>query len=142
MDPMKQILITGAAGFIGKHLGVALRRQGGIEVLEFTRQQSPSDFTKFAARAEIVFHLAGVNRPENDHEFTEGNVDLTRRLCEALEASGHRAPLVISSSIQAELDNPYGRSKKAAEEIALDYQRRSEAPVYLFRFPNVFGKWS
>ena len=97
---------------------------------------------KLAARADIVFHLAGVNRPTEEKEFTEGNAVLTRQLCAALASAARRAPLVLSSSVQAELDNPYGRSKQAAEAAVLDYHQRTGAPVYIYRFPNVLGKWS
>ena len=139
---MKTILVTGSEGFIGRNLCVALRRQGGFEVLEFNRRHAPADLPQLAARAELVFHLAGVNRTTDEKEFTEGNATLTRRLCDSLSAASRPAPLVFSSSIQAEQDNPYGRSKKAAEDAVLDYHRQSGAPVYVYRFPNVFGKWS
>ena len=138
----KTILVTGSAGFIGQNLCVALRRQAGFEVLEFDVQQAEAELPKLAARAELVFHLAGVNRPKEEREFTEGNVGLTQQLCDALAGAGRRVPVVLSSSIQAEQENPYGRSKKAAEEVVLDYYRRTGAPVYIYRFPNVFGKWS
>jgi len=138
----KTILVTGSAGFIGQNLCVALRRQPELEVLEFDVQQALADLPKLAARAELVFHLAGVNRPKEEREFTEGNVGLTQQLCDLLVGAGRRMPLVLSSSIQAEQENPYGRSKRAAEEVVLDYHRRTGAPVYIYRFPNVFGKWS
>jgi len=139
---MKPILVTGSAGFIGQNLSLALRRQGGFELLEFDLGQPREDLARHAARAELVFHLAGVNRPKEEQEFKEGNVDLTRELCDHLAEAGGRAAVVLSSSIQAELDNPYGRSKRDAEEVVLEYHRRTGAPVYIYRFPNVFGKWS
>ncbi len=139
---MRTVLVTGAAGFMGRNLCVALRRQKEFEVMEFDLPQSADDLPPLAARADLVFHLAGVNRPKAEAEFMEGNADLTRQLCENLEAASRRTPLVLSSSIQAELENPYGRSKKAAEDVVLDYHRRTRAPVYVYRFPNVFGKWS
>jgi UDP-2-acetamido-2,6-beta-L-arabino-hexul-4-ose reductase len=139
---MKTILVTGAAGFMGRNLCVALRRLKDFEVLEFDVQQAADDLPRLAVRADLVFHLAGVNRPRMETEFMEGNADLTRRLCECLEAGGRCVPLVLSSSIQAELDNSYGRSKQAAEEALLDYHQRTGSPVYVYRFPNVFGKWS
>lgn len=127
---------------MGRNLCLALRRAGEFEVLEFDVDKPADELAGLAGRAELVFHLAGVNRPRDEREFTEGNVELTRRLCEALESARSRAVVVLSSSTQAELDNPYGRSKKAAEEVVLDYHRRVGAPVYIYRFPNVFGKWS
>lgn len=139
---MKTILVTGAAGFLGRNLCVALRRQAAFEVLEFDLPQTVDDLPPLAARADLVFHLAGVNRPREEAEFMTGNADLTRRLCVDLEAGGRRPVLILSSSIQAERDNPYGRSKKAAEEEATAYQQRTGAPVGIYRFPNVFGKWS
>jgi UDP-2-acetamido-2,6-beta-L-arabino-hexul-4-ose reductase len=139
---MKRILVTGAAGFMGRNLCVALRRQEGFEVLEYDVQNSPAELPELAARADLVFHLAGVNRPRVEREFTEGNVDLTRHLCNCLAKAGRKTPVVLSSSIQAESDNPYGRSKHVAEELVLDYHRKTGASVYIYRFPNVFGKWS
>ncbi|HEV2209602.1 MAG TPA: NAD-dependent epimerase/dehydratase family protein [Verrucomicrobiae bacterium] len=139
---MKALLVTGAAGFMGRNLCVALRRAGQYEVLELDMEHGPADLARLAARADLVFHLAGVNRPKEEREFTEGNVEFTRELCSHLTAAGRRAPLVLSSSIQAELDNPYGRSKRAAEDVVFDYHRQTGAPVYVYRFPNVFGKWS
>lgn len=140
-EAMKTILVTGASGFMGRNLIVALKRRPGLRVLEFDVQTAPATLPELVARADLVFHLAGVNRPQNEGEFTEGNVDLTRRLVEEL-ASGSRAPLVFSSSIQAEQDNPYGASKLAAEKVVRDYQRQTGTPVRIYRFPNVFGKWS
>jgi UDP-2-acetamido-2,6-beta-L-arabino-hexul-4-ose reductase len=139
---MKTILVTGADGFMGRNLRVALVRHADFEVIPFDVAQPPGDLPGFAARADLVFHLAGVNRPKDDKEFMEGNADLTRQLCAALRATGRNTPLVLSSSTQAESDNPYGRSKRAAEEVVLDYHRQTGAAVRIYRFPNVFGKWS
>ena len=138
---MKVILVTGAAGFIGRNLCIALRR-GGFEVLEFNRSHTTERLRELTACAELVFHLAGVNRPKDEKEFMEGNANLTRELSDCLATAKRGTPLVFSSSVQAELDSPYGRSKKEAEDAVLDYQRTSGAPVYIYRFPNVFGKWS
>lgn len=139
---MKTILVTGSAGFIGSNLCLALRRLGKHEVLECGTSQSPEELAKLCERADFVFHLAGVNRPKDERGFVEGNINLTHRLCDSLAAANRKAPLVMSSSIQAELDNSYGRSKKAAEEAVLDYQAKTGTPVHVYRFPNVFGKWS
>jgi len=139
---MKKILVTGAQGFMGRNLCVTLKRQEGFEVLEFDVHNAPEDLPNLAAQADLVFHLAGVNRPEDPAEFATGNTDLTRTLIGALTAAGRKTPVVLSSSIQAALDNPYGQSKKGAEDALLEYHQKSGAPVYLYRFPNVFGKWS
>jgi UDP-2-acetamido-2,6-beta-L-arabino-hexul-4-ose reductase len=136
------ILVTGSGGFIGRNLCVALRRQADYEVLEFDIQQAPEELPGLAARADLVFHLAGVNRPQTAEEFQAGNAGLTQTLCASLLALGRKTTIVLSSSTQAELDNPYGRSKKAAEAAVLDYHQRTGAPVRIYRFPNVFGKWS
>jgi UDP-2-acetamido-2,6-beta-L-arabino-hexul-4-ose reductase len=127
---------------MGRNLCVALLRQADVQILSFDVHQPLNDLWALAASADLVFHLAGVNRPEKEKEFMEGNADLTRALCDALRTTGHKTPVVLSSSTQAELDNPYGRSKRAAEDIVLDYHRQTGAPVRVYRFPNVFGKWS
>lgn len=139
---MRTILVTGSEGFIGKNLCLALRRTGEFTVLGFDVANAADELPKLARQADVVFHLAGVNRPKDTSEFRAGNVDLTQRLCDALAAAGRKTPLVLSSSTQAELDNPYGQSKREAEDAALRYHTATKAPVYLYRFPNVFGKWS
>lgn len=139
---MRTILVTGSEGFIGRNLCLALRRTGDFSVLGFDVANSANELPELAKRADLVFHLAGVNRPKDAGEFRAGNVDLTQRLCEALATAGRRTPLVLSSSTQAELDNPYGQSKRGAEDVVLHYHEATQAPVYLYRFPNVFGKWS
>ncbi len=137
-----KILVTGANGFIGRNLCLALRRSGDAEVLEIDKEHTESDLAQAVAEADAVVHLAGVNRPEKEEEFTEGNVDFTRLLCELLKATGRSIPVVCSSSIQAVRDNPYGASKLGGEQVLLDYQEETGAPVYIYRLPNVFGKWS
>jgi UDP-2-acetamido-2,6-beta-L-arabino-hexul-4-ose reductase len=139
---MKTVLVTGSAGFIGRNLVTALRRRPALEILEFDLPAPPERMEELAARADVVVHLAGINRPREESEFVTGNVELTRRLCRALERAGRRAVLLLSSSIQAALDNPYGRSKRAAEQVVEEYQRRVGTAVYVYRLPNVFGKWS
>ncbi len=139
---MRTILVTGSEGFIGKNFCLALRRTGEFTVLGFDVANSADELPELARRADVVFHLAGVNRPKDTGEFRTGNVDLTQRLCDALAAAGRRTPLVLSSSTQAELENPYGQSKREAEETVLRYHEATKAPVYLYRFPNIFGKWS
>ena len=139
---MKVILVTGAGGFVGRNLCVALRRNPEFQVLEFTRNNSAAQLADMVQRAEFVFHLAGVNRPKDEGEFATGNATFTREFCALLAASGRSIPVVYTSSTQAEADNAYGRSKKAAEDELLEYQRKTGSPVYIFRLPNIFGKWS
>lgn len=137
-----RIVITGADGFIGKNLRVRLAEQGYSNVEAITRVTPPSSVQVALAEADFVFHLAGVNRPQDAEEFVAGNTRLTESLCETLAEAGRRARLVLASSSQAALDNPYGRSKLAAEKVVLDYGVATGAPVYIFRMTNVFGKWA
>lgn len=137
-----QVLLPGADGFIGKNLRVALAETPGIGVLPITRGSSRQELFDAAARADAVIHLAGVNRPQDPVEFSVGNADFTACLCEALVASGRAIPVAFASSIQAERDNPYGRSKRQAEVHLAAYGERSGAPVTIYRLVNVFGKWS
>lgn len=137
----RKVLVTGAKGFVGKNLVVALNRRDDIELLEFDIDNPAGDLKRMASNVELVFHLAGVNRPDDPAEFTKGNVELTRTLCEHLSAAGRKSTLVLSSTIQAVLENPYGISKKAAEDAALGYGKQTGALVHVFRLPNVFGKW-
>ncbi len=137
-----KVLITGANGFLGQNLQVHLSERTDIEILSFTLENSLTELPDLVGQADFIFHLAGINRPENPDEFKQGNTDLTRLLCDALLLSGRAIPVIYSSSIQAENDSLYGTSKRDAEEILLDYQVRTEARVHIFRLPNVFGKWS
>ena len=139
-----RVLITGADGFIGKNLCQHLAERRDVEVATFTRADGLESLPRLAAETDFVFHLAGVNRPQDPQEFVTGNKDLTNALLQALEetAHGRRVPVVLSSSIQAALDNPYGASKHAAEQAMAGYAARSGSPIYVFRLPNVFGKWS
>ena len=138
---MKSVLITGILGFIGRNLRQALSRRPDIEILGFDVQNDPADLDKHLEKADVVFHLAGVNRPEQEAEFEEGNTELTRRICDFLEKSGKNPLLVFSSSTQAEFDNPYGRSKRKAEGVLAGFAERTAAPVRIYRLPRVFGKW-
>ncbi len=139
---MKNILVTGAAGFIGKNLVTALRRREDITLTTISSSDGWPVLAEALQLADVIYHLAGVNRPKNEAEFANGNAELTRQITQRLEELNRKPFIVIPSSIQAELDNPYGRSKKAAEEILLEYARRTGAPVAIYRLPNVFGKWS
>jgi UDP-2-acetamido-2,6-beta-L-arabino-hexul-4-ose reductase len=138
---MMRILVTGANGFVGKNLCVRLGEKSNLEVLPITRESSLADLQDAASQADFVFHLAGVNRPQNVEDFHIGNALSTQTLCNALAATGRQIPLVYTSSTQAERDNPYGQSKLAAEELILAYAKTSSANTSIYRLPNVFGKW-
>ena len=136
------ILITGANGFMGRNLCYTLRSLRPDDTLHCIDIDSTQEALKSAAmQADFVFHLAGVNRPKNQDEFMQGNRDLTQGLMELLEA-GKKPPVWLSSSIQAELDNPYGASKRAGEEAVFAYGKRTGAEVFVYRLPNAFGKRS
>lgn len=137
-----QVLITGANGFIGRNLQVALRRRSDIHCVLMDVENDPKDLKSMVAETDIVYHLAGVNRPRHPDGFKAGNLDLTQTLVDAILSTQKRIPVIFSSSIQAERDNPYGTSKRQAEEVLRSYHEKTGAPVRIFRFPNVFGKWS
>lgn len=137
-----KVLVTGANGFIGKNLQMHLSRKGGFEVVPFTREQTEQDLPGLLDRVEWVIHLAGINRPEDPSEFITGNAGLTQMLCDAVERSGRQIPVIYSSSIQADRENDYGSSKRAAEEALLALNEATGNPVYIYRLANVFGKWA
>jgi len=136
-----RVLITGVNGFLGKNLHAHLRERD-IETIFFTREMSEKELTRCLDGVDFVFHLAGINRPNDVFEFEVGNKELTEKLCDAIRASGRQIPVIYTSSIQAEVDNPYGASKKAAEQALVTLERDVGSPVYIYRLPNVFGKWS
>jgi UDP-2-acetamido-2,6-beta-L-arabino-hexul-4-ose reductase len=136
------ILVTGAKGFVGKNLIAELKNNGYNDILEFTRESDPSLLEKYTKECDFVYHLAGVNRPKDEKEYMEGNLGLTSQLLELLKKHNNRAPVLLTSSIQAEKDNSYGRSKKAGEDLLLNYYYETDAKVYVYRLPNLFGKWS
>ncbi len=138
---MTRVLVTGGEGFIGRNLRLALERTEGISVTSVDLGSSPEEFRSALATCSVIFHLAGVNRPQRDEEFEKGNVGALRELLDGLASAARRPLVVLSSSIQALLDNPYGRSKKHAEETLLAHARATAAPVRVLRLPNVFGKW-
>lgn len=138
---MPTFLITGAAGFIGSNLAVRLRAMPEVRVLTWSHAEPHSALASALAEADVVFHLAGVNRPEDPTEFETGNRGLTEIITAALAKRVDRPTLVLSSSIQAELDNPYGVSKRAAEAAVRAYAVAGGRAV-VFRLPGVFGKWS
>jgi UDP-2-acetamido-2,6-beta-L-arabino-hexul-4-ose reductase len=136
-----KILITGAKGFIGKNLIAELKNRKYTDIFEYSRDTDPTLLGGYCKEADFVFHLAGVNRPKDQSEFMEVNFGFTSTLLETLKKYKNTCPVMISSSIQAELDNPYGKSKKAGEDLLSDYSKETGAKVLVYRFPNVFGKW-
>lgn len=136
-----KVLVTGSNGFIGKNLLVKLTEKS-ISYNCFTKHQAVSELPKLLKDVNCVYHLAGVNRPSDPTEFLKQNYELTVALCDAIHKTGRLIPVVFSSSIQAESVNAYGVSKKSAEEALIQFNNTTQAPIYLYRLPNVFGKWA
>jgi len=136
-----KILVTGAKGFIGKNLIVELKNQNYTDIYEYDIDTEASLLDTYTKDCDFVFHLAGVNRPQNQEQYMEGNYSFTARLLEALQKNKNTCPVMYSSSIQAALNNPYGKSKKAGEDLLFEYAKKTGSKVLIYRFPNVFGKW-
>lgn len=146
-----KILVTGAGGFVGKNLCAALKniRDGKdktreisvSEIYEYDIDTPKENLKEYCQKADFVFHLAGVNRPETEDEFMKGNFGFTSELLDALKDCGNKAPVMISSSIQAALDNPYGKSKAAGENLIFSYGKENGVKTLVYRYPNLFGKW-
>lgn len=136
-----RILVTGSKGFIGKNLIAELKNRKYEEIYEIDIDTDISLLDKYAKDCEFVFHLAGINRPQNEKEFMEGNYGFTTLLLDKLKQHNNKAPILITSSIQAELDNSYGKSKKAGEEVVFSYEKETGCKALVYRLPNVFGKW-
>jgi len=138
---MKKVLVTGSNGFIGKNLITRLKSIENIKVYEFDVNHTFNDLVDAIDEVDFIFHLAGVNRPKDIEEFIEGNKNFTEQILDLIQAKGRKIPFLITSSIQAELDNPYGVSKKFAEDAVFKYAEELDVNVYIYRLPNVFGKW-
>ncbi len=138
---MKNVLVTGSAGFVGRNLVEILRLRDDVSLRTFDIEDDISVLTKGLSVADFVFHLAGVNRPKNEEEFRSGNVDLTKKIIEILWQQDRAVPVLLSSSAQATQDNPYGLSKRQAEDEVFAYGRGKSVPVFVYRLPNLFGKW-
>lgn len=136
------ILVTGSKGFVGKNLIAELNNRGYRDIFSFDIDTDKSLLDEYAKNCEFVFHLAGVNRPKDEKEFMEGNFGFTSELLELLKKYNNKAPILITSSIQAERDNPYGNSKRAGEELLLNYSKETGAEALVYRLTNLFGKWS
>lgn len=138
----KIILITGSDGFIGKNLKSQLDLLENITVVCFNRSNKLEELDSLLNRADFIFHIAGVNRPKKIEEFEDSNINLTKEIIERLTKLNKKTPFLMTSSAQATLDNPYGKSKKAAEDLLLDWSKKSGTSIYIYRLPGVFGKWS
>ena len=136
-----KILVTGAKGFIGKNLITELKNQKYTNIYEYDIDSSLDDLDKYTKDCDYIFHLAGVNRPKDPKEYLEGNFGFTSVLLEKLKKYKNTSSILLSSSIQAELENPYGISKKAGEDLLFKYSEETKAKVLVYRFENVFGKW-
>ncbi len=147
-----KILVTGARGFVGKNLVAELENikygkdktyplAQDIEIYEYDIDTGKSMLSEFCKDCDFVFNLAGVNRPETESEFMSGNFGFASELLDELKKNNNTCPVMLSSSTQAALDNPYGKSKKAGEDLFFDYSKETGAKVLVYRFPNVFGKW-
>ncbi|AEF17824.1 NAD-dependent epimerase/dehydratase [Thermoanaerobacterium xylanolyticum LX-11] len=137
-----KILVTGVRGFVGKNLIAELNNKRYKNIYKFDNDTDKSLLDEYTKDCEFVFHLAGVNRPKDEKEFMEGNFGFTSELLDLLKKHNNKAPILITSSIQAELDNPYGKSKRAGEELLFNYSKETGAKVLVYRLPNLFGKWS
>ncbi|MEB6672250.1 UDP-2-acetamido-2,6-beta-L-arabino-hexul-4-ose reductase [Acinetobacter pittii] len=137
-----KILVTGSNGFIAKNLIQFLSEKPEIEILKAHRETTDQEFEQSVLAADWIIHLAGVNRPLNESEFAEGNTTLTEKIAQILQQANKKTPVILSSSIQVERDNPYGKSKLGGEQALVALNQAQGNPVYICRLANVFGKWS
>jgi UDP-2-acetamido-2,6-beta-L-arabino-hexul-4-ose reductase len=136
-----RILVTGGRGFLGRNLVAHLHERKDCETRIFDREDSTEDLKNWLLEADVIFHLAGINRPQNPIDFETGNAELTEQVCQFLQKAGRSPKIVFSSSIQAESDNPYGTSKAKAENALWHFAAETEACVRIYRLKNLFGKW-
>lgn len=141
LSKQSPILITGSGGFVGRNLVATLQTRGYTDLMLFEKDDTPETLAEYCRRAAFVVHLAGINRPKDPSEFYTGNAGLTDTMLSLLEEAGSQAPVLVTSSIQAALDNDYGKSKLQAEQAIFAHGQRTGAPVFVFRMEGVFGKW-
>lgn len=137
-----KVLVTGSKGFIGKNLIMKLKEEENFLVYECDKDIDKQVLEKYCKEAEFVYHLAGINRTDNEEEFMNGNYGFTLELLDLLRKYNKGCPIMLASSIQATYSNAYGKSKKAAEDLLLGYSLKDSANVFIYRLPNIFGKWS
>jgi len=137
----QNVMVTGASGFLGRHMIEALSRIEKYRVVSIDRRSSAEELRAGLEKSDVIWHLAGVNRPMEEVEFQIGNEGFTKYILEMLRQIGRRPTIVFSSSIQATLDNPYGRSKRLAEKAIEEWASEANAQAVIFRLPNLFGKW-
>ncbi len=135
------VLVTGSKGFVGRNLCSVLHTIDTVQVSEFDCDNSLKELETNLKGVEVVFHLAGVNRPQNDEDFVTGNARLTEEICAMLQRLKKTPKIILASSIQAELDNPYGQSKLQAEQVLKGFAERTGSHCVVYRFKNLFGKW-
>ncbi|WP_027360913.1 UDP-2-acetamido-2,6-beta-L-arabino-hexul-4-ose reductase [Halodesulfovibrio aestuarii] len=136
-----KVVVTGGYGFIGKNLCLRLEDEENVEVIRIGREVSLNQLINVLSSADFIYHFAGVNRPKDALEFENVNVGFLETILNSLKEQNRSVPVVLTSSIHATADTPYGKSKLAAEELLLAYGKEVDAPVYIYRLPNVFGKW-
>lgn len=136
------VLVTGSEGFLGKNLIERLSRIDDINLFKFNRDTSLDKLNNIIKHIDFIFHLAGVNRPQDNYEFYSGNSSLTYKIIELIEENKRSIPILFSSSSQTSIDNDYGKSKLEAENHLRQYSKRSDSPIFIYRLPGVFGKWS
>ena len=141
MNKSSPILITGSSGFVGRNLVETLKICGYTDLMQFEKNDTPATLAEYCGRAAFVIHLAGINRPEIPSDFYDGNAGLTNTLLGDLEIAENKAPVLVTSSIQAALDNDYGKSKLEAENAVFLHGEKTGSRVYVFRMEGVFGKW-
>jgi UDP-2-acetamido-2,6-beta-L-arabino-hexul-4-ose reductase len=138
---MIRVLITGSKGFVAQNLISHLAKLKDIQILSFSRENNIEDLLKLTSKIDFVFHLAGVNRTTRTQDFEEENHYLTESLCNSMALSKRKIPLIFASSTQVNKDTDYGKSKLSAEKIVNNYAKNTGSDVFIYRFPNLFGKW-
>jgi len=139
---MRRILVTGSKGFLGSNVCLKLSEDHNNKIIEFHRETPIATLENLIPKVDFIIHLAGENKPKNVKDFQISNVHLTARICEIVQKNRKKIPIIFSSSTQAILDNPYGKSKKDAEDLLTSFSKNTGNPVAIYRLPGIFGKWS